>query len=386
MIRWTGTTTAKAMKPTSRMARRAAAGAATAARRSLRPRNPVRKARIQGTTKAGVEAKITQVQYKEGELLSDHLKTGDGTLLEVKIPAECTVSTNLQVRTRQVWGTDTYTSDSDLVAVLMHTGYYLPSLTIPPSLLEVRAVVRAMPQEDGYASTSRNGIRSRSWGAVKAGCSYKLESCRAVTVNGTSIDLEPSPLRISQVVPTYFPNHVEAVINTRSSAANSERRQKLIQEVTVQYNLCNEPWLKYSIAAVADQGFKRSQWTSARLRRDTLYLETHSQRFELSWDGEEQGGDSEGGGGGGSGEAAAGGGEGGAAGAVAEDTYRWARCITPLPLGVTRSLGIPLPKDTLTDVKAGLKWDEIKWGSASVDVAGTEYTIVRLHFLSRTYE
>jgi hypothetical protein len=33
----------------------------------------------------------------------------------------------------------------------------------------------------------------------------------------------------------------------------SERRQRLIQEVTVQYNLCNEPWLKYSIAAVADQ-------------------------------------------------------------------------------------------------------------------------------------
>jgi hypothetical protein len=40
------------------------------------------------------------VQYKEGELLSDHLKSGDGTLLEVKIPAECTVSTNLQVRAR----------------------------------------------------------------------------------------------------------------------------------------------------------------------------------------------------------------------------------------------------------------------------------------------
>jgi hypothetical protein len=29
--------------------------------------------------------------------------------------------------------------------------------------IEVRAVVRAMPLEDGYASTSRNGIRSRSW-------------------------------------------------------------------------------------------------------------------------------------------------------------------------------------------------------------------------------
>ena len=37
------------------------------------------------------------------------------------------------------------------------------------------------------------------------------------------------------------------------------------QEVTVQYNLCNEPWVKYSMASVADRGLKPSQWTSARL-------------------------------------------------------------------------------------------------------------------------
>lgn len=46
------------------------------------------------------------MQYKEGELLSDHLKSGDGTLLEVKIPAECTVSTNLQVSVRTQLTTD----------------------------------------------------------------------------------------------------------------------------------------------------------------------------------------------------------------------------------------------------------------------------------------
>ena len=71
-------------------------GDAAPARRSTRTRNPVRKARIEGKTSKGVEAKIAQVQYKEGELLSDHLKS-EGTLVEVKIPAECTVSTNLQV-------------------------------------------------------------------------------------------------------------------------------------------------------------------------------------------------------------------------------------------------------------------------------------------------
>ena len=46
------------------------------------------------------------------------------------------------------------------------------------------------------------------------------------------------------------------------------------QEVSVQYNLCNEPWLKYTLSAIADRGLKRSQWTSSRLLDEALMLET----------------------------------------------------------------------------------------------------------------
>ena len=46
------------------------------------------------------------------------------------------------------------------------------------------------------------------------------------------------------------------------------------QEVSVQYNLCNEPWLKYTLSAIADRGLKRSQWTSSRLLDEVLLLET----------------------------------------------------------------------------------------------------------------
>ena len=271
-----------------------------------------------------------------------------------------------QVRTRQLWGTDVYTSDSDLVAVLMHTGHYLPSMTIPPSLLEVRAVVRAVPPEESYASTSRNGIRSRSWGTVRQGHSYKVESCRAVTVNGATIDLEAGANRVSPVAPTFFPNVVESVVNTRASAANSERRQRLIREVTVQYNLCNEPWLKYNVAAVADQGFKKSQWTAARLRRESLYLETHGQRYELSFEGDAEAVDDKG------------------EGLAGEDKYRWARCLKPKPLAEMRRLGVPLPREELEAVKSGLKWEDVKFGAGSVSIAGEEVNVVRLHFLSRT--
>ena len=52
-------------------------------------------------------------------------------------------SGNLQVRARQLWGSDVYTEDSDLVAVLMHTGYYSISQPhAPPSIAEVCAALQ----------------------------------------------------------------------------------------------------------------------------------------------------------------------------------------------------------------------------------------------------
>ena len=69
------------------------------------------------------------------------------------------MSTNLQVRTRQVWGTDTYTSDSDLVAVLMHGGWYLPSASVPPSLVELR--VRR--DFSGFPKSKRGAFYRRVW-------------------------------------------------------------------------------------------------------------------------------------------------------------------------------------------------------------------------------
>ena len=44
-------------------------------------------------------------------------------------------NTNQQVRARQLWGSDIYTEDSDLVAALMHSGFYSISLpACPPTV------------------------------------------------------------------------------------------------------------------------------------------------------------------------------------------------------------------------------------------------------------
>ncbi|CAI5979782.1 unnamed protein product [Closterium sp. NIES-65] len=208
--------------------------------------------------------------------------------VEISVPPESITTANRQVRSRQLWGTDVYTDDSDIVAVLMHVGYITPVSVPPPaSIAELRATIRVLPPQPSYRSSSRNSMRSRAWGSGKGTCSYAVESCRIIKQDGTSIDLEASSARTPPVGPTLVPAAVERTMTTRASASvrNAHRHQRFVQEVTLQYNLCNEPWLKYSMAIIADHGLKRPQFTSARLKRaEVLYLETATHRFELSYE------------------------------------------------------------------------------------------------------
>lgn len=69
-------------------------------------------------------------------------------------------------------------------------------------------------------------------------------------------------------------------LNKRSTACESctsteaEAVLPVLQEMTLMYNLNNEPWPKYNMAAIADHGLKPSQWTSARFQTQVLLVET----------------------------------------------------------------------------------------------------------------
>ncbi|KAL2236242.1 UNVERIFIED_CONTAM: Transcriptional regulatory protein rxt3 [Sesamum indicum] len=230
--------------------------------------------------------------YDHGAYLQDYeLSQADkacegsqnGPTLEICVPAEHVTATNRQVRGGQLWGTDVYTVDSDLVAVLMHTGYCRPTASPPPSATkELRATIRVLPPQDCYISTLRNNVRSRAWGAA-IGCSYRVERCCVVKKGGGIIDLEPCLAHSSTMEPTLAPVAVERTMTTRAAASNALRQQRFVREVTIQFNLCMEPWLKYSISAVADKGLKKSLFTSARLKKgEVLYVETHSRSLPSS--------------------------------------------------------------------------------------------------------
>ncbi|KAG7942681.1 hypothetical protein I3843_16G116600 [Carya illinoinensis] len=181
------------------------------------------------------KVEVSSVVYKVGECMQELIKlwkehkaseaenNGESSLhgptLEIRIPAEHVTATNRQVRGGQLWGTEIYTDDSDLVAVLMHTGYCRPTASPPPpAILELRATIRVLPPQDCYISTLRNNVRSRAWGAA-IGCSYRVERCCIVKKGGGTIDLEPCLTHTSTVEPTLAPVAVERTMTTRAAAS-----------------------------------------------------------------------------------------------------------------------------------------------------------------------
>ncbi len=79
-----------------------------------------------------------------------------------------------QVKARQVWGDTIYTADSDLVAVLMHLGYFAHYLSHPPqAVAEFRVQCALLPPQEKYASRARF-VKSRLWCSPGDGCSYQV--------------------------------------------------------------------------------------------------------------------------------------------------------------------------------------------------------------------
>lgn len=301
---------------------------------------------------------IPTLHYKEGRLARDfisYFRNGKTSLL-VAIAPEYMVGSNKQVKSRQLWGEDVYTDDSDLVAVLLHLGYYASNnVAHHPLVARFYAQVTLLPPRERYASCFRNAVRSRGWFSKIDGCSFQVDRCWLVTRSNKQLELQQR-VDDSTIHPTFALSNNDRQISTRSATGSS--RNKPVTEVTVLYNLVNEPWLKYAMSAVADRGLKSSHWTASRLREEALYLETARERFELSF-------------------------AGAAGDDAAADTYTFARCKRILPGVEQKKLGCPLPAEEVDVIEADLAWDDVQWANMSMSVRGKQYKMLRLHFLPR---
>ncbi|RIA99252.1 hypothetical protein C1645_811732 [Glomus cerebriforme] len=219
------------------------------------------------------ERHLGHLIYNSKEILPP-LEFHENGLLEIWIESRHLTWFNEKVRKRFLWGTDVYSDDSDVVAVLIHTGHYTP----PPPLSEwtpnypdhdLCVTIRVLPKLVQYTSTLRNGYKSRSWGNHH-GVSYKIESVRKMKKG-------------------------EAIGRSRGKGRKErlrrfhEMRKRAFGEVVdnssdmyvLVFNNEGDPCYKYNQHMMMDEEELRKQ-----LETNVLYLENDEERYEISYDAE----------------------------------------------------------------------------------------------------
>lgn len=277
------------------------------------------------------------------------LKSRINSLVEVLLPPRHLVADHKQVKLRHLWGTDTYTDDSDLVAVLVHTGHVKLKASAPKTPLLVS--LRVCPAATSYSGSERNGLRSRDWsGAKHPGVSYKVERCLQHT-SGTVPEPEMSLLRPNPTTRQIPGSLVQIAPGPGQTFAIPPAACLVV------FSLASEPWLKYSLALVADQGTDRERWTATRLRREALYLESESDRFELAIAPAAEG--------------------------AAYDRYTLSQVRVPheMDARAVEAAGVPLPKSKTDVLQEDLDWEELVWGPSYLRVRGAEYSLLRLLYV-----
>ncbi|KAL4209184.1 hypothetical protein CU097_013754 [Rhizopus azygosporus] len=150
----------------------------------------------------GMEEKLLGCQVYSPHRLLPNLENCLNGIMEVRVPARYLTFENVQVKKRAIWGTDIYTDDSDIVAMVIHSGKYEPQYKEPeiepndPFALaiagkpreateaakklalsgkkwirqdalipdhDLKVTVRVLPRLQSYTGSIRHRIKSRDW-------------------------------------------------------------------------------------------------------------------------------------------------------------------------------------------------------------------------------
>ena len=252
-------------------------------------------------------------------------------LVEIRVPARHLHSQNKLVCARAVWGTGTYTDDSDIVAMLVHTGAFPVELTAPAKLHGVSVFCKVLPALPFYEASTRFGMTSKAWPTAHSRAS--LQIARVEAIERADL-LDPKAAGSSTSGSTLLRTmHVEADRHPQRDRTDSlaKTKRKLAAIMTCVHSSTNEPWLKcvfdlcrlsssnipfciydsclqqfmhlftycalpfsfspcaaahrYHPSIVQDAGPDAESFTTARLRRESIVFETPSgARFEISRD------------------------------------------------------------------------------------------------------
>eukprot|EP00004_Rigifila_ramosa_P007702 TRINITY_DN1886_c0_g1_i3.p1 TRINITY_DN1886_c0_g1~~TRINITY_DN1886_c0_g1_i3.p1 ORF type:complete len:298 (-),score=51.13 TRINITY_DN1886_c0_g1_i3:30-923(-) len=279
--------------------------------------------------------------------------------MRIRVMAKHLTVGNDALARRQLWGANPYTEDSDLVAAMLHSGLFAAVAAEAAAAPGVVAFLRVLPAQSRYPSIVRHGLRSRSWGGNFHGLSFFVEKI---------VVMEDKDKRGSQAQQTLGALAGQQLLAVKPRSKKREEALQFVPDMTLRFNHSNEPCTKYSLSLVADRS--PSELTCNRLNTHVLYVETDTDRFELSAVApsmpqgavDDAGEDLET--------------EGSSSGASTSTRYRWARVVLPhqLSADTLHADAMPLPQSRLSDIVDDLAWEELEWAPSALRVRTTTYT------------
>ncbi|KAL4507282.1 hypothetical protein ABPG72_002075 [Tetrahymena utriculariae] len=272
--------------------------------------------------------------YKEGVKLPDLSEQLNQTI-EVRVSKEYIHRFNKQYLSRNIWGSENYTSDSDIVCILIHHGFVKfdqSELQKDSKYAGVQVTFTVSKNRKTYVSQEKNNITSRANKSYQ-GYTIKPNSCNFITNLGSQEDLNRNaalmctPVGRKKIKPNY-------VLQPRNILP--------IPEVNIIFNLSNDPAYKYCIINFCDKSDESKDWMSHKLQTHALYIENDKERYEISRVPE------------------------GEMNLVNEfDAYKLSRVKDPQLLDneEMQKQNIPLSPNMVELIHTDLDWSDFKWGS-----------------------
>lgn len=97
-----------------------------------------------------------------------------GHYIEVRVEYDFLTNENPTLIKRHLWGSDNYTSHSDTVCILQHSGFFKVSSEYP-QFKALSVIFKVVRGRNSYTSVFRNGLKSRKHSSYE-GHSLKVEN------------------------------------------------------------------------------------------------------------------------------------------------------------------------------------------------------------------
>lgn len=198
-------------------------------------------------------------------------------LIEVRISAEYLTTSNKPYKDRIIFGSDIYTSNSDAVLILQHSGCLIIENLAPTTYSGVSVYLRVSKNRNSYNSTTKFGIKSNKT-TTFTGHSVKPEGFLVLSNLGNEEQLFDMASKMPLISSTC----------SRDIKYNSEKIRQhsfipFMKENTFVLNLSFELSNKYDLSLILDKSHDNPhEYLSYSLKSNILYLETENQRFEIS--------------------------------------------------------------------------------------------------------